>query len=398
MNILLIRGLCVLRGFPTWLETAELVRTGRLGAMRVIVPRHKRVDAMLYDRMLEIRGPTPQSRAPHRAFTLVELLVVIAIIGILVALLLPAVQAAREAARRSHCTNNLKQIGLGFHSHLSAHRFFPTGGWGYQWTGEPDRGFGLKQPGGWCYNILPFIEQGEIREIGRGLPEPQRKVALKKVKEIPVATFICPSRRDVKNYPITQLPGSADDYYSHNVENFDPTKDRLNKTDYAGNAGDRPDWPDMGPVSLAAYDSGTYSWPDDLKNATGITYTRSRVKPADIPDGLSHTIAAGEKYLRPEDYENGQGGGDDSSMMQGYDFDTVRWVYNTNAPSFGIYYTPTMDTMGTLIRERFGSTHAGAAQFALCDGSVRAINYEINPETFQRLGNRKDGLLIDSSY
>src|SRR3712207_4914981 len=95
----------------------------------------------------------------RRAFTLVELLVVIAIIGILVALLLPAVQAAREAARRTECVNHLKQLSLGCMNHESQHKFFPSGGWGNRWVGDPDRGAGVDQPGSWYYSILPFIEE-----------------------------------------------------------------------------------------------------------------------------------------------------------------------------------------------------------------------------------------------
>src|SRR5262245_49417000 len=105
--------------------------------------------------------------AGRKAFTLVELLVVIAIIGILIALLLPAIQAAREAARRSQCKNNLKQFGLAALSHLSAQKYFPTGGWGFKWVGDADRGYGMNQPGGWAYSLLPFIEGSPVRILGR---------------------------------------------------------------------------------------------------------------------------------------------------------------------------------------------------------------------------------------
>ena len=84
---------------------------------------------------------------------------VIAIIGILVALLLPAIQAAREAARRTQCKNNLRQIALACLNHESTHKTFPHGGWGWHWMGDPDKGFGRKQPGGWIYQATPYLEE-----------------------------------------------------------------------------------------------------------------------------------------------------------------------------------------------------------------------------------------------
>ena len=99
-------------------------------------------------------------------FTLVELLVVVTIIGVLIALLLPAVQAARETARQSQCKNNLKQLALGCLNHETATGRYPTGGWGWAWTGDADMGNDRLQPGGWIYNLLPFIEQPALHDMG----------------------------------------------------------------------------------------------------------------------------------------------------------------------------------------------------------------------------------------
>src|SRR3954462_10719150 len=106
-------------------------------------------------------------RARESGFTLVELLVVIAIIGILVALLLPAVQAAREAARRNQCKNNLKQLSLACLLHVDTQKYLPSGGWNDRYTADLNRGYGAKQPGSWYYNILTYIEEQALRDLGK---------------------------------------------------------------------------------------------------------------------------------------------------------------------------------------------------------------------------------------
>ncbi len=106
----------------------------------------------------------PSSRT---GFSLIELLVVISVIGVLLALLLPAVQAARESARRTTCQNHLKQMGLAALNHELSRKYYPTGGWGFYWVGDPDRGSGANQPGSWSYVILPYLEETQLAAIGR---------------------------------------------------------------------------------------------------------------------------------------------------------------------------------------------------------------------------------------
>lgn len=131
----------------------------------------------------------------RRGLTLVELLVVIAIITMLMALLLPAVQAARESARLVTCRNNVKQLAQGCITHLELQGFFPSNGWGWGWTGDANGGFGQSQPGGWAYSILPFVEQKQLHQLGAGLDDSTRRISGMERMQIPVRLFYCANRR-----------------------------------------------------------------------------------------------------------------------------------------------------------------------------------------------------------
>ncbi len=191
------------------------------------------------------------SRKAPSGFTLVELLVVIAIIGLLIALLLPAVQAAREAARRNQCMNNLKQLSLAALNHESSKKFLPTGGWGHDWIGDPDSGFGQNQPGGWAYSIMFFMDAATVIEQTAGLPlktgTPNKvtmgatvigagpNAAQNQASIQPM--FYCPSRRPVALYPYADslVPG----YSGSGGANWSPlnTPYTVAKSDYAANGG-----------------------------------------------------------------------------------------------------------------------------------------------------------------
>ena len=90
---------------------------------------------------------------------------------IMIGMLLPAVQNAREAARRTQCLNHVRQMSLAWLNHESAHSFYPSSGWGWRWQGDPDLGYGESQPGGWAYDILDYLEEGAIRSLGKGAVE-----------------------------------------------------------------------------------------------------------------------------------------------------------------------------------------------------------------------------------
>ena len=138
-----------------------------------------------------------------RGFTLIELLIVITIIGILISLILPAVQAARDAARRTQCANNLKQIGLACANCESALQHFPAGGWAAYWMGDPDRGNAEKQPGGPIFNLLPYMEQTQLYGLQAKTTGDARKAKALEMLTTPVAGLMCPCRRPVQAFSQT---------------------------------------------------------------------------------------------------------------------------------------------------------------------------------------------------
>jgi prepilin-type N-terminal cleavage/methylation domain-containing protein len=328
-----------------------------------------------------VKRHLPSAIRRPRGFTLVELLVVIAIIGILVALLLPAVQAAREAARRTQCKNNLRQIALGFLLHEDAHGHLPHGGWGYMWMSHPDRGFGIDQPGGWGYNILPFIEETALHDLGKGLSAQQQLETNAQLHGTPVETYHCPSRRQAIPYPVT---GSISFVLQPLVSG--PVEVGA-RNDYAANAGEgassrngpRDGW-GPGPGSLQAGENWG-GWPA-MELATGIIANHAVYGLGQISDGTTKTYLVGEKYLLPQHYDNGRSLGDDQSVYSGDERDVVR---------FTLGLIPSQDRPGLEDTWGFGSAHSAGFHMSMCDGSVQTIGYGIAPITHRLLSNRSDG-------
>jgi prepilin-type N-terminal cleavage/methylation domain-containing protein/prepilin-type processing-associated H-X9-DG protein len=345
----------------------------------------------------------------RNAFTLVELLVVIAIIGILVALLLPAVQAAREAARRTQCKNQMRQMAIASLNHHDVVGHLPTSGWGWRWQPSPDAGFGIDQTGGWTFNILPYIEEQALRDIAT--PTGDRTTDqnnLLKLVQSPVELYNCPSRRSAGVFLYQRSDGQP---LAANLTSCRADGNcNISRSDYAGNGGNGTNPTDLGnsgPTSLAAVTAGFGGWITNKHN--GVIYQRSVIKLAKITDGTSKTALIGEKYVSTDNYSTGSCNGDDQNTFVGHDQDTIRY---TGLPGVGAI-GPSNDESGLspmgvssgaaptkkLARQTgpsepvspiFGAAHPGTMNMAFCDGSVQSISFDVEPRVYFFYGGRND--------
>jgi prepilin-type N-terminal cleavage/methylation domain-containing protein len=334
----------------------------------------------------------------RRGFTLLELLVVISVIGSLVAILLPAIQRAREASRRAHCSNNLRNIGLAFVNHHDVQKHFPTGGWGWLWTCDPDRGYGVRQPGGWLYNILPYMDEQPLHDMGKGLPagSAQKRLLATKVIQTPLAWANCPSRRAVELQPVT-WPGISG---SPCINCLAPLRVAA-RSDYSGNCSHVGNNEfSGGPGSYLDGDTN-YPWRNtscasySSNRMCGVSFERSQIGIKHIPDGLSKVYLVGERYLNSKKYGTGLDTADNEHMYVGFDNDMYKTAERQPAAD------GTLRGGGSIVQDdsnRWGSVHAQGFHMVFGDGSVRQVPYEIDLILHRRLANRRDGNTVAARF
>ena len=327
-----------------------------------------------------------QTKRSRPAFTLVELLVVIAIIGVLVALLLPAVQAAREAARRSSCSNNLKQIGLAVHNFHDIRNEMPPA--------TITSSTGVDSYATWAVFIMPFMEATQLHDSfdlsrpmndGNQPNNPGRFTALK--------TYVCPSRRSVSNA----------------ITSDDNTTGGGAIIDYAGNGGADEYYGRR--VSEGA--TGMFVIPErhtvGLDTTNKVARWQNGINFASATDGLSNTLLVGERnvpqyHLSKKNPSQFDGPG--YRGRQDGDFHSRGWSIRRAGIGYPLARSPKVDcgaqsntgARNLVCGMQFGSYHPAVSQFVLGDASVRGISTTVSETVLQALAHRSDGTVIPDDF
>ncbi|WP_262025006.1 DUF1559 domain-containing protein [Blastopirellula sp. J2-11] len=304
-------------------------------------------------------------------FTLVELLVVIAIIGVLIALLLPAVQQAREAARRMSCTNNLKQLGLALHNYHDVNKRLPIG------TGQVTAVWqGTGNHGSWLVRLLPFVEQTNVYDrLDKSDVDLSTTANGDPLYQVVIRDFICPSDdhdgtwTGSQGYPATQKRAVANYSASMGSQNNSPCGTHNN---FFGTGPDVRNDEDFGNLAK-------------LSGVIGHRAVAAAFK--DITDGLSNTIALGE--VRPKCSNHVRRGWLAANSL--YTGTGIAINFNTceGTPGSGTGCNQHVNQWGA--SQGFKSIHPGGCNFVFCDGSVHFVSETIDMVNYQRLGDRRDG-------
>jgi prepilin-type N-terminal cleavage/methylation domain-containing protein/prepilin-type processing-associated H-X9-DG protein len=356
----------------------ELIVRGNERRLSTIVPT-------IVQPKWHVRGDFPMSRCLVRAargVTLLETIVVIAIIGLALSVFLPAIVASRQKTQLASCGNNLRQLAQGWIEHEQSLGYYPSSGWGWAWTGDPDRGFGSDQPGGWAFDTLAFTSYAHIRELGAGMPYEKKGVEMTRAHQTPIPTHYCPGRRSAALYPPFQLDDAI-------ARNLPECRSAVGRIDYAANSGNLATGDFDGPVGdrrRMAPPPGPY-----VQVHTGVTHQLSEIRVGQVIDGTSKTLCIAEKYLNPADYSSGSASPDARGayvgMYRGVNRYTASAAFDGEPnPS----YLPRQDRPGLSLNFAFGSAHVQGFNAAFCDGSVRFLKYTMDPQLFWALGGRND--------
>jgi prepilin-type N-terminal cleavage/methylation domain-containing protein/prepilin-type processing-associated H-X9-DG protein len=344
----------------------------------------------------------------RRAFTLIELLVVIAIIGVLIALLLPAVQKVREAANRTRCQNHLKQFGLGLHAYHGVNEKFPYGGYYgalYNWSQANRYDYG-SQGGNFVVLLLPYMEQDNVYRL---LSAPDLSATISDGSKLwpapaPVTMSGAPAAFQNASLPYNQCPSDEyirtltgrprGNYYGSMGPNYVYGDCNSGVQPFATyyNGGVPPGMTAAPYPSTSSYVNG---YVNNIRNFRGIFAPSGvTVKMVDVTDGLANTIAVGEALSKENTRraDNGSYG------------PWFSWFYSVSSTAIPINYSTPVQDCSDVARSAsqssvsggFKSRHPGGANFLFADGSIHFLSQSIEMWTYQYLGCRHDGVSIDA--